>query len=660
MTPPITPHWLEPRDGRLNIAPDNGSIFAVADFIRRFETELLRLFSEGAVAGTTHTCLGQELSQLAVARALKAEDHLLSNHRNHGHFLAFTGNADGLLAEILGREGAVCGGRGGSQHLAVGHFHSSGVQGGMTGIAAGIAAAEKFRNGDGIVAVVIGDGTLGEGLVYEAMNIAGIWSLPVIFVVENNGIAQTTPTNTTIAGTIETRGRAFGLQVSTLDDAASSFVADVDAAAAWVRHNRKPGFLIVNTARLGPHSKGDDDRPADEMELIRARDPLRALRSSISDNDARNIEDENARYLKALSVSVLTRSVIEGSRLAQAPTLPCGRSLKAEEPSISVRESLNRSLRRLLTENENVILLGEDLHDPYGGAFKVTTGLSSGFPGRVLSTPISEAGVTGTAIGLAMSGYRPIMEVMFADFLTLCMDQLYNHAVKLGTIAGDAAVPLVVRTPSGGRRGYGPTHSQSPESLAASIPGLTVLCPNHRLNAGALLENAVQSTHGPVLFVEHKLQYSRPIEAGAFTLLPGETTNSLDTLYPTCARLYEEPDLIILAWGGMLVEAEAAATVLEEEDELNVEILAPTLLSPLPLAGLIERIRRCERLVIAEEGPRAFGIGAELVGSLADAGVTPRVKRLGQEQTIIPAARGLEIHVIPGAPHIIAAARDLF
>ncbi len=637
---------------------DRLSIFAAADLIRAAEEEALRLYHEGHIAGTVHTCLGQELCQMAVVRALTPKDHVLSNHRNHGHLLAYSGDIHGFFAELTGRAGALCGGRGGSQHMAVGNFHSNGVQGGMSAIGTGFALAAKLSRDDAIVAVMLGDGTLGEGLVYEAMNLAALWSLPVLFVIEANGIAQTTPTPLALSGDILERGEAFGLTAWRISDRAPDFIESIEDIVSEVRITRRAHYLVIDTARLGPHSKGDDQRPKAELDLIKAQDPLLALRDRLPAAETAAIEERNRALIRQIAEEVLSRSpaqpkvAIVQTRTAPklpVPTGPCG----------TVRESLNAALRRLLVAHGNVVLLGEDLHDPYGGAFKVSAGLSTAFPARVLSTPISEAAITGTATGLALAGYRPISEIMFADFLSLCIDQLYNHAVKLGPIKGGEALSMVIRTASGGRRGYGPTHSQSPEGLVASIPGLTVVAPHHRVDAGWLLEVAVLNASGPVLFFEHKLLYGATIEQGDYQPLPANLPSGLDALFPTMGRLKTAPDLIILSYGGMLKEAEAAARRLEEDEELTVEILAPTLLSPFPAAAVIERVKNCGRILIAEEGPKAFGIGAEIAALLLESGVPARLRRVGSEAVIIPAARHLEREALPDADAIVSAALAL-
>ncbi|TAN66914.1 MAG: alpha-ketoacid dehydrogenase subunit beta [Magnetospirillum sp.] len=318
---------------------------------------------------------------------------------------------------------------------------------------------------------------------------------------------------------------------------------------------------------------------------------------------------------------------------------------------------LTAALAALLAGDPSVLLIGEDLADPYGGAFKVTAGLSTRFPDRVLCTPISEAGVVGAAIGLALAGARPVVEIMFADFLTLALDQIYNHAVKLPLLHGGQPLPLVIRTPSGGGRGYGPTHSQSPENLAAAIPGLVVVAPSHRHDPAALLAAAL-ALGRPVLFFEHKLLYGRAVDGGGYAVLPGAM--GLDAAFPTLVAMAEAPDLTIVTFGGTLPLVEEAAAILRRDEELVVEILVPSLLAPDSFRTIARRVRPCANLLVVEEGPTAFGIGAELAAIFAEAGFRGRVRRLGAPPQPIPAARAMEAAVLPSVAAIVDSGVRLF
>ncbi|MFM9915511.1 MAG: dehydrogenase E1 component subunit alpha/beta [Rhizobacter sp.] len=657
------PGFHRDEHGKPLIGLDDSSLYAYGHLVRSAERLILDLFSRGLLSGTTHTCLGQEICQLAVVRALDdPEDVVLSNHRNHGHFLTYSGHFVGLVAEIMGREVGVCGGYGGSQHIAHRHFHSNGVQAGMTGIGVGLALHRRGTRA--IVTVMIGDGTLGEGMLYESMNLAAVWKAPVLFVVENNGIAQTTDTRDTLAGSIDARGRAFGLRTWRLDDAAPDFARCVDEVVAAMRDGSGPGMLVIDTARLGPHSKGDDLRPDDERRRIEARDPLAAIRGRLERAEADLIEERNLAFVKSIESAALASpesrfsSVPEYSfrpatvRSADTPSMPADAS--------NVRAALNAALHALLSARSDVLLLGEDLHDPYGGAFKVTAGLSDAYPGRVISTPISEAGVVGAAIGLALAGRRPIVEIMFADFLTLCMDQLYNHAVKFPGMFADCAVPLIVRAPCGGRRGYGPTHSQSLENLLVSVPGLTVLYGSHRHNTGQLLVDAATQWPNPTVFLEHKLLYGEVQGPGNFLPLPVDSDDPGSDLFPTLRRGSGDADVTLVGFGGMLSMIERVARQLEAEEELQVDIVVPALLAPLPRQTLVAALMHCPRVAVIEESHHEFGFSAELLSTLAEAGYRGKLMRIGTAAVPIAAARSLESAQLPDERVIVDSILDMF
>jgi 2-oxoisovalerate dehydrogenase E1 component len=293
-----------------------------------------------------------------------------------------------------------------------------------------------------------------------------------------------------------------------------------------------------------------------------------------------------------------------------------------------------------------VILLGEDLHDPYGGAFKVTAGLSTEFPERVISTPISEAGVVGSGIGLAMQGYLPVVEIMFADFVTLAFDQICNHAVKFPGMFPDTEIPLVIRTPAGGRRGYGPTHSQNPETLLCAVPGLTVVFPSARHLPGDLLWNSVFRWPYPVVFLEHKLLYGAAVDPADYRVGEPASEDAAAALFPTLVGGDADPDVTLVTYGGMVEMAEAAAAELRQE-ELKVEIVIPSLLSPFPRGTLLRLLGKRERIVAIEETHTGCGFSAELGAALLEAGFGGQYARVGMPPVPIPAARSLESLVMP-------------
>jgi len=280
--------------------------YRLAAAIRGFEEMLLDQFARGRIGGTTHTCIGQEIAAVAVTAALdRTRDCVFSNHRGHGHFLAYCGEALPLLAEILGRPDGVCGGRGGSQHLHLRNFYSNGIQGGTVGNAVGVALAEKRKRSGTVTCVWLGDGTFGEGLVYEAMNLAALWRLPIIFAIEANRIAQTTPTELQLAGSITARCAAFDIPVAeTSGTDVEEMLAAASRAVDATRGEERPHAVVSHAVRLGPHSKGDDTRAADALEAAWAGDPVALLRSRVG-GAADAIDRAVAEHLREILAAAL-------------------------------------------------------------------------------------------------------------------------------------------------------------------------------------------------------------------------------------------------------------------------------------------------------------------------------------------------------------------
>lgn len=256
--------------------PDNQALYSALYRIRRFEETVLDNFPKGVFPGTTHTYLGQEANAVGVLSHLQENDVVFSNHRCHGHFLAYGGDMRALFAELMGKATGVCGGRGGSQHLQRQNFYSNGVQGGIVPIATGMALAEKFKHSGAVTVAFLGDGTLGQGVTYESLNLAALWGAPILYVVENNHIAQTTPIELAVAGGMAARFTAFGIPVTEIDSSDVLEILPVTAESLeGVRSQRTPGALIIHTCRFGPHSKGDDTRHSTEIARMRQeRDPL--------------------------------------------------------------------------------------------------------------------------------------------------------------------------------------------------------------------------------------------------------------------------------------------------------------------------------------------------------------------------------------------------
>ena len=255
---------------------DNGTEFYQQMLrIRLFEERILEAFSRGQISGTSHTYIGQEANAVGILAWLEEGDVVVSNHRCHGHFLASGGPMYALAAEIMGRSTGLCGGRGGSQHLLWRNFYANGILGGTVPIAVGAALAEKHRGAGRMIFNFMGDGALGEGVVYESLNMASLWQLPVLFILENNRYAQTTPIHMNLAGEISPRFEAFGIFTQELD---STDVIEINShiktMVSDVRSGKGPRAMIIHTYRFAPHSKGDDTRDPEEIARYKVHDPL--------------------------------------------------------------------------------------------------------------------------------------------------------------------------------------------------------------------------------------------------------------------------------------------------------------------------------------------------------------------------------------------------
>lgn len=342
---------------------------------------------------------------------------------------------------------------------------------------------------------------------------------------------------------------------------------------------------------------------------------------------------------------------------------------------ITVLESLNQGLLAALGKDERVFVLGEDILDPYGGAFKVTKGCSTMFPDRVITTPISEAGLGGLTAGMALRGLRPVLEIMFGDFMTLLADQVINHMAKFRWMYHDSvSLPLVIRTPMGGRRGYGPTHSQSLEKLFLGVPGLTVLAPVNLADTaidyspGKFLESAILRTDSPVLFIENKLQYLLPVHAAddlpdlefRVTFDPSDQLRQ----YPIFGSRIQgapAPNITLCAYGYMADLARQAQIKLAFEEEIFIEVMTPTRLSPFAIAPIVEAVATTGRVLLLEEGTLSMGWGAEMAARLVEnlPGRLRQVKRLAARETPVPAAVTLENAALPQFEDLLVALRKM-
>jgi 2-oxoisovalerate dehydrogenase E1 component len=625
--------------------------------VSRFVDEkLLELFAAGKLHGTVHTCIGQEMSGV-ISEFLRPTDTVFSNHRCHGHFLWRTGDVRGLIAELMGRRSGVCGGLGGSQHLCKDGFFSNGVQGGIAPVAAGLALGHRLRGGGDISVVYLGDGTLGEGVVYETFNLAAKWELPLLCVLEDNKYAQSTAQHETLAGDICSRPAAFGIETVKADTWNwENLYALAGALIEQMRADSRPRFLYIETYRLKAHSKGDDTRAREVVEPFERRDPLNRFLDSVAQADQGWVNDLRASVLEA----------VEAAEASATAVLPAGPDYATTSPGWSpgrlplrkrVVTALNETLRRLLADHERAFIMGEDVLSPYGGAFKVTRDLSDLYPGRVRNTPISEACIVGVGAGLGLLGYHPIVEIMFGDFVGLAFDQIVNHAAKFQQMYNQQVTTnLIVRTPMGGGRGYGPTHSQTLDRHFFGVPGLRVLALNHLLDRASFYRPLLSSVSGPTLVIENKRLYGSYLldeSPAGFQLLESNEVFPALWIRPEADAI----DITLLGYGGTSELLLQACEALFEEHDVVAQVLIVTRVYPFTITPLLTALQTARRLLVVEEGQGFAGFGAEVIAQLAELTPPPviAVQRLFPPEHCVPASGSLEREVLPGLERIVDA-----
>ena len=643
-------------------------LYQVMVRIRRFDEKTAELFNAGLVKGTAHSYVGQEAVAAGACLHLTPEDSVISNHRGHGHCIAKGARLDLMMAELMGRESGYCRGLGGSMHIAALDLNILGANGVVAAgvpIGAGAALAAKLRGTDRVVLSFFGDGGANQGVVHETMNLAAVWTLPFIFVCENNKYALSTDQSRTTAGEgVAARARAYGIPAVTVDGndvlAVSDAVAD---AVARARRGEGPSCVEAVTYRWGGHSMRanlPEYRTKEEELEWMARDPIarverRLIEGGVSDLELkerrRKVEGElEAAVAYAVESPEPTVDVMEAA--VYAP------HIRATEPGsragreMTFVEALNAALHAEMARDERVFLMGEDV-GLIGGIFGVSRGLRERFgEERVRDTPISEPSFVGMGVGAAIAGMRPIVEIQIWDFVAMTMDQIVNQAAKIRyMLGGRATVPLVIRGPQGGGIRLAAQHSQSLEAWFVHVPGLVVVAPSTPYDAKGLLATAIRDDN-PVIFLEHKMLYPTkgPVPDGEYLIPFGKA----DVKRPGT-------DVTVVATQMMVQRALGAAQDLES-DGISVEVIDPRTLVPLDEEAILESVRKTHRLVIVHEAVRRGGFGAEVAAIVTERALDELdapIVRLGARNVPMPYNDRLEQATIPSREDIAAAVRSL-
>ena len=617
--------------------------------IRRFEERAGEMYAKNKVGGFLHLAIGEEATIVGAVRAMRAEDYLISTYRSHGHALARGTDPKHVMAELFGKATGVSGGRGGSMHmfdLERRFMGGYGIVGGNLPLAGGLALSSDYRETEEVTVCVCGDGAVNQGTFGETLNLAALWKLPVVFMITNNQFGMGTSLERHTAQTdLHKRGEGYGVHGLRCDgmDVVDTYEV-LKEAIEQVRTERTPLLVEALTYRFRGHSMADPEqyRTKEQVEEWRERDPIPGLRRQAG---AGRRGPRSARRGRG-------RPDRRGGRVRRGVRLPHARvhvrpPVRALMAELRYREALNQALREELERDERVLVMGEDI-GVFDGAFKVTEGLLEDFgEKRVRDTPISENTIVGVGVGAAMTGLRPVVELMTINFSLLAMDQIVNHMATIHYMfGGQVTVPMVVRMPQGAGHQLGPTHSHCLEALFLHVPGMLLAVPSTPADAKGLLKAAIRDDN-PVVFIEHESLYG----------LKGDVPEDEHLVdFGQAAIRREGEDVTIVGISRMALTAQEAAVTLEEEHGIAAEVIDPRTLRPLDLDTILASVRKTNRCVIVEEGWPHGGVGANFAALIQEQAfdhLDAPIARVTGADLPMPYSKPLEQIAFPHAPQIV-------
>ncbi|MBF0622422.1 MAG: dehydrogenase [Magnetococcales bacterium] len=642
--------------------------------IRRTEKALAERYADQEMRCPLHLCIGQEAIATGICSALKREDSVMGNHRSHGHYLAKGGDLDALIAEIYGKATGCCGGRGGSMHLIdhqAGFMGAAPIVGGTIPLAVGLGWANRLNHSDHVAVVFFGDGCFEEGVLHESMNLACLKKIPVLFVCENNGLAVYTGLDERQPDrTIAQVARGHGINTFEGDGNNVLEVRQLaDKAIALARRGAGPQFLELDTNRWMAHVGWQEDdhlnyRSHEPALLRRKNCPLKKARALLktemmwTDKQFKAIEHAANQEIDLAFDKALKAPTPE-------PSTACHHLYKkTEQPPSSILDSvsserrlpystaLQEAMRQAMERDDRVMVIGEGVPDPMA-IFRTTEGLQETFGAeRVQDMPLAENGLTGACIGLALSGWRPIMTHQRIDFVLLALDQIINNAAKwFYMFDGQASVPIVIRLLIGRGWGQGPQHAQSLQALFGHIPGLKVVMPTTARDAKGMLLAAVDDPN-PVIIIEHRWLYH----------LKGVVSEQPEPTPLEGAHVARSgTDITIAAFSHMTVDALWAAQILTEHG-IEAEVIDMRAIRPLDSATVVKSVHTTGRLLVADTGWSTYGVSGELIARVCETGFSA-LKQPPRRVTLpdypSPTAQSLTDDYFPDAETLIRAVLEM-
>jgi 2-oxoisovalerate dehydrogenase E1 component len=623
---------------------------------RMIEEKMLVLLRQGRIS-KWFSGIGQEAIAVGATMALEQDEWIMPLHRNLGVFTTRGMPLHSLFRQWQGSKDGYSKGRERSFHFGTKEHHVCGMishLGPQLAIADGVALAYKLANKDKVSLAYTGDGGTSEGDFHEALNVAAVWDLPVIFIVENNGYGLSTPVSEQYRceGLVD-RAKGYGMQGVQIDGNNILTVLDtVKGVRDYCIKNQKPYLIECMTFRMRGHEEASGVKyvPKELFELWGQRDPVQnfetylALKQILSADEIEAIKEETRKHIEdelalGFAGEECQPDVEEEMDDVYAP-VPLSSS-KLDHSDLDFREDLEETrfvnaitagLDQSMQQHPNLVLMGQDIAE-YGGAFKVTEGFVERYgKGRVRNTPLCESAILGAALGLSLEGYKSMVEMQFADFVSVGLNQIVNNLAKIHYRWGQNA-DVVVRMPTGAGVGAGPFHSQSNEAWFTHTPGLKVVYPSSPFDAKGLMIAAINDPN-PVIFFEHKALYrsiSGRVPTGYYEVEIGKARHVLSG-----------DDISIITYGAGVIWAEDYAS---EHPELSIDILDLRTLLPLDYAAIRAAVKRTGRVLVLHEDTLTGGIGGEIAAWIGEHCFTmldAPVKRCASLDTPVPFNMALE------------------
>ena len=648
---------------------DLTKIYAQMLEIRLMEERILELRRQDLVAGSVHTCVGQEVVPAAVCSLLDDRDRVSSTYRGHGWALAAGIPTEAVMAEIMGKATGINGGRGGSAYMnsyAHGFIGENSIVGAGTPIAGGVAMGLVTAGKGGVSVVSIGDGATNQGAVHEAIVFAIARKLPVIFVCENNTWSEMTPISETVPNTsLAERAQGYGMAADSVQGTnIEAVLAAASAAVARARAGDGPTFLEVHVPRLLGHYNADIEhyRTEEDRAAHRARDPLEALaqhlrsRNIVTSEGLAQLHQQVEAKVAAAETAALSAPTPDPATAADhvisASTGATQGSLPTTGTEMAYGLAVNKALMEEMAARPNLISFGEDI-GVAGGTFGVTRNLQKQFGAdRIFDTPISEAAILGGALGASLEGLIPVVEIMWSDFLLVAFDQIANQLANVRYISGGtASAPVTIRMQQGITPGSCAQHSQSLEALIAHIPGIKVGLASNPHDAYMMTRAAIADPD-PVVVIESRALYLGT--AMVDTSLPVESVGG--------ARIHREgTDITIISWGRMVNLVREAAEQLATEG-IQATVVDLRWLNPLDEAAIVAAVEATRgKVMVVHEANLTGGFGGEIAARLADTHfhlLDGPVRRVALPDVRVPSSTALSGVLMPNVDQICTVARE--